>query len=269
MVVLESKNLNKTFFVDPPLYKQVLSPFAKKQRVKALVSISLSIESGNILGIVGPNGAGKTTLLRILADILDADEGKISICGQRMNKNSFEIRSKIGYVSSDERSFFWRLTGRENLEFFARLYGIGKAQATIRIEELLNQFNLMKKSIQLFRDYSTGTRKKFSLVRALIHRPKVLLLDEVTNSLDTISTERVKLLVREYISHHPGCCAIWSTHRFEEVYEICDKILVIERGQGKFMGSPLELKKVEHEIFHINDNNEKLLYGMNNTLGDS
>ncbi len=124
MKVLEAVNLKKTYLRDLPLYKQILLSFSRRQRVKALDSINICIGTGQILGVVGPNGAGKTTLLRILGDILQADSGTVSICGQMLDKNSFRIRRRIGYVSSDERSFFWRLTGKENLEFFARLYNL-------------------------------------------------------------------------------------------------------------------------------------------------
>jgi ABC-2 type transport system ATP-binding protein len=231
MIVLEAVNLKKTYLRDLPLYKQMLLPFCRRQRVKALNSVSICIESGQILGVVGPNGAGKTTLLRILADILEADRGTVSICGQTLSKNSFRIRSRIGYVSSDERSFFWRLTVRENLEFFARLYGLSAWQVKKRIAQLLKQFDFEKKADHLFRDYSAGMRKKVSVIRALLHEPLLLLLDEVTNSLDPGSAKMVKEMVRRYVSEQKGSAAIWSTHRFEEISQICDKVAMIDSGR--------------------------------------
>jgi ABC-2 type transport system ATP-binding protein len=147
------------------------------------------------------------------------------------------MRSNIGYVSSDERSFFWRLTGRQNLKFFARLYGVSGPLADKRIKKLLKLFAVEERADQLFRDYSTGTRKKFALARALVHQPKVLLLDEVTNSLDSDSAQSAKSLVREYISSEHGRVGVWSTHRFEEIVEICDKVLVIDKGCVRFFGN--------------------------------
>ena len=231
MKVLETVNLKKTYLRDLPLYKQILLPFSRRQRVTALDSVSICIRTGQILGVVGPNGAGKTTLLRILGDILQADSGTVSICGHMLDKNNFRIRSRIGYVSSDERSFFWRLTGRENLEFFARLYGLSASHAKRRMTVLIKQFGFENKADQLFRDYSAGMRKKVSVMRALLHEPSLLLLDEVTNSLDPGSAKMVKEMVRRYVSQQKSCAAVWSTHRLEEISQICDKVVMIDSGR--------------------------------------
>ncbi len=239
--IVEAQDLEKYFVVDRPLYEQFFAPFAAKKMICALKGVSFSIRSGEILGVVGPNGAGKTTLLRILANLLEADDGYVRLCGQKLN-NECHLRANIGYVSSDERSFFWRLSGKQNLEFFARLYGIRKPAARKRIAKLLGQFALEEKAAELFRDYSTGTRKKFALIRALIHQPRILLLDEVTNSLDSPSAQSVKALVREYASAQHGCAAVWSTHRFEEIGEVCDKVLVISEGRMKFLGDANDQK---------------------------
>jgi len=231
MKVLEATNLKKTYLRDLPLCKQLLLPFSKRQRVKALDSVSICIEPGQILGVVGPNGAGKTTLLRILADLLESDRGVVSICGQKLSKKSCKVRARIGYVSSDERSFFWRLTGRENLEFFARLYGLSCLDAKKRTQELIERFNFVRKADQLFRDYSAGMRKKVSVMRALLHQPPLLLLDEVTNSLDPGSAKMVREMVRSYVSNRKDCAAVWSTHRLEEISQICDRVVMIDSGR--------------------------------------
>ena len=230
MLVLEAVNLKKTYLRERSLYKQIVLPFSRRERVNALDSVSIGVESGQILGIVGPNGAGKTTLLRILADLLEADDGTVSVCGQRLGEKSCQLRGKIGYVSSDERSFFWRLTGRENLEFFARLYGLSVGQAKRRMGQLIEKFGFEDKADQLFGDYSAGMRKKVSVMRAVLHEPSLLLLDEVTNSLDPGSAQMVKEMICGYVSGRQGCAAIWSTHRLEEISQICDKVVMIESG---------------------------------------
>ena len=251
--VVEAENLKKYFTVDCPLYEQVLAPFAAKKIIHALKGISFCIKPGEILGIVGPNGAGKTTLLRILAGLLEADSGHLRLCGKEFN-GGCRLRAHIGYVSSDDRSFFWRLTGIQNLEFFAGLYGIRRQVTRKRIAKLLPLFSLEKKATELFRDYSTGTRKKFSLVRALIHKPRILLLDEVTNSLDAPSAQRVKFLVREYVSTELCSAAVWSTHRFEEIGEVCDRVLAISKGGMKLSCSVGELKdKHDAKACHTRD----------------
>jgi len=231
MMVLEAVNLKKTYLRDLPLYKQILLPFSRRQKVKALDSVSISIGAGEILGVIGPNGAGKTTLLKILADILEPNRGTVSICGQMLGENGCQIRSEIGYVSSDERSFFWRLTGRENLEFFARLYGLSGSYAKKRTAVLIRQFDFENKAEQLFRDYSAGMRKKVSVMRTLLHEPSLLLLDEVTNSLDSGSAKMVKEMVRRYVSEQKNRAAIWSTHRLEEISQICDRVAMIDSGR--------------------------------------
>lgn len=268
--IVEAADLKKYFAVDRSLYEQVLAPFAPKKVVRALEGVTFDIGSGEILGIVGPNGAGKTTLLRILANLLEADRGRVKLCGQELN-NKCHVRAHIGYVSCDERSFFWRLSGKQNLEFFAGLYGLGQQLARKRIAQLLDKFGLEEKAAELFRDYSTGTRKKFALARALIHQPRVLLLDEVTNSLDVPSAQSVKALVREYASVQPGRAAVWSTHRFEEIGEICDKVLVISEGRMKFFGTINDLKgRGDDKNCHLGDENmhEEVTRYMNTIFAD-
>jgi len=235
--VIEAEGLEKCFLVGRSVFRRLLIPFGGKRRILAIKGVSFVLKSGRILGVVGPNGAGKTTLLRILADLLEPDSGTVSICGEQIGAAGCGIRKRIGYVSSDERSFFWRLTGRQNLKFFSRLYGMAAKQSSQRAESMLDNFGLKKKADQLFRDYSTGTRKKFSLIRALVHKPAVLLLDEVTNSLDPPSAAKVKAMVRNYVDGASGRGAVWSTHRLEEIREICDTVLSIEQGDVNFFGA--------------------------------
>ncbi|MFC1676497.1 ABC transporter ATP-binding protein [Planctomycetota bacterium] len=264
--VIKAESLTKRFVIERPLLEQIIRPFGSRQSVCALDGVSFTVEAGQILGVVGSNGAGKTTLLRILADILEPDEGTVEICGQTVGKSGHRIRRKIGYVSSDERSFFWRLSGMENLEFFGQLYGLSRKQTHQRIAQVMKCFGLGGKANQLFRDYSTGTRKKFAIIRALLHQPCAILLDEVTNSLDPESTKNIKTFVREHISSRENCAIVWSTHRLGEITEICDKVLVIANGSVQFYGpvsifQDIDIKQPtyvlqtrnlngKHEMFH-------------------
>jgi ABC-2 type transport system ATP-binding protein len=235
--LLEVQQITKRFVVERPLHRQILAPFAAREQIIALKKVSFSTEPGEILGVVGPNGAGKTTLLRILADLLEPDHGSVTLCGHRLGAKQYHLRGRIGYVSSDERSFFWRLTGKQNLDFFSRLYGLSGPGARRRIAAFLELFGLQEKATHLFRDYSSGTRKKFALIRAIVHQPALLLLDEVTNSLDPPSAERVKSFVREYVCNADNRTGVWSTHRLEEIAEVCDKVLMIDKGTIWFYGS--------------------------------
>lgn len=228
--------MTKKFLIAQPFYKRMLSPFKTPENFFALRDVSFNIDAGQILGVVGPNGAGKTTLIKILADVLETDSGQIMLCGRELRKYSRFLRGRIGYVSSDERSFFWRLTGRQNLEFFGRLYGLSPKKILDRVSWILKEFNFEKKADQLFRDYSTGMRKKIAVMRALLHQPHIVLLDEVTNSLDPTSAGMVKTFIRKYVSDQ-ACASVWSTHRLEEIAEVCDKVIIIENGEIRFYDS--------------------------------
>jgi ABC-2 type transport system ATP-binding protein len=236
-VVIEVEGLRKYFEIESPLYKQLVFWVNGKRQICALKDISFCIDAGQVVGIVGPNGAGKTTLLRILADLLEPDSGKVKLCEKQLNRNNHELRRLVGYVPSDERSFFWRLSGKDNLEFFGRLYGLYAKEAKKRTSRLLSLFDFEKHAKRLFRDYSAGMRKKVAIMRALLHRPRLLLLDEVTNSLDPDSAMCIRFLVREYVNYLRGCAALWSTHRLQETTEICDRIIMIKEGRIHYDGT--------------------------------
>ena len=231
--VIEASNLTKYFGAGGLLRDRQ----SKNRRKCVLDRMSFHLEAGDILGLVGPNGAGKTTLIRILADLLEPDTGTVKILGQTVLASGNYLRKHIGYVSSDERNCFWRLSGKANLEFFGKLYGLSYQQAKRRTSELLSFFSFEKHANQLFRDYSTGMRKKISIMRALLHRPAILLLDEATNSLDRDSIRVIKAVVHEYVSEKENRAAIWSTHRQEEIRQICNKMLLLESGKVSFIGS--------------------------------
>lgn len=235
--IVEVTNLTKCFARGRPWHELLFAPFAGREKTHALRDVSFAVSAGEILGVAGPNGAGKTTLLRVVANLLEADEGSVRLCGRELSASSHPARRSIGYVSNDERSFFWRLTGIQNLEFFGRLYGLPRAAARRRIDELLGRFALERQGPQLFRDYSSGIRKKFAVIRALLHEPRLLLLDEVTNSLDPSSARNVRRLVRDYVSSGPQRAGVWSTHRLEEIDEICDQVLLIDHGRTSFFGA--------------------------------
>lgn len=235
--MIEVKNIEKSFKLNRSLTKQFFLFFSSCEKFYALKDISFYIEAGQILGLIGDNGSGKTTLIRIIADLLLADEGTVNLVGQDIKSNGCQIRRKIGYVSSDERSFFWRLTGKENLRFFGCLYGLPQRLLEKRIDCCLTEFDFEKESQKLFSDYSAGMRKKLSVIRALLHQPQILLLDEVTNSLDPESGEKIKSIIKEYVSAAPGRAAIWSTHRLEELNQLSDKVLKIKQGRAIFLGS--------------------------------
>ena len=196
-MTIELKDITKTF-VDRSWRTLLLGK--KPKRVRALNGVSLEVGPGEICGILGPNGAGKTTLIKILATLIIPDSGSAGICGYDLADQPQHVRRLIGLVNTSERSFYWRLTGRENLQFYASLYRIPRQQAKKHIDELLNLVDLIEKGDIRFQNYSTGMRQKLAIARGLLSNPRVLFVDEPTRSLDPISANAVRQFLKEKAS---------------------------------------------------------------------
>lgn len=202
--------------------------------VVALDSVSFSLEKGRVLGILGPNGSGKTTLLKIISTLILPDKGKALVKNYDVEKNELEIKSIIGLVSAEERSFYWRLTGRQNLECFACLYGLNKRQASSRLDYLFKLFKVDYEN-RRFDSYSAGMKRKFALMRALLHDPEILLLDEPTKSLDYNSSHELRSFVKELV--RSGKTVILATHDLEEARNMCDAFLILYKGKAHECGA--------------------------------
>jgi ABC-2 type transport system ATP-binding protein len=214
-----------------------LLPFGPKTYVTALNNISLRCNHGEILGVLGPNGAGKTTLTKLMVNLILPDRGEIWIGGERLTAHNHDVRRRIGYVNCDERGFFWRLTGRQNLHFFLSLAGKETDQRAIWLAEY---FGLSKKLDVPFGKYSTGMRKKLSIIRGLMHDPDIILFDEATNALDPLSSMNLKHLLKTELADKT---LLWTTHRLEEIEELCSRVLVINEGNLVFLGPIDDLKE--------------------------
>ena len=201
--------------------------------VQALDSLTLHLHSGQITALLGPNGAGKTTLINILCDLTRADSGTVSVAGYSIPEQSIEAQGEIGYVTTNDRSFFWRLTGRKNLEFFAVLQGLSLQHSRRRSEELLQRFNLLDQADRPFHTYSTGMKKRLGIARAFLQDPAVLLMDESTNGLDTKSSEELLDLVKREMKVSQKT-VLWATHRADEVERLCDRVIVLIGGRIYF-----------------------------------
>ena len=210
--------------------------FGRPQSVKALYNVSLELSSGQVTALLGPNGAGKTTLINIICGLTHADTGSVSVAGIPVPARTLEAQKKVGYVNTNDRSFFWRLTGRQNMEFFASLQGLTHRISRARTQEMLDRFGLSAQADQMFYTYSAGMKKRLGLGRAFMHDPEVILMDEATNGLDAQATEDLLDLVRNEI-RSAGKSVLWSTHRAEEVEKICDRVIVLGDGQIRFDGS--------------------------------
>ncbi|OPX29190.1 MAG: hypothetical protein B1H08_04410 [Candidatus Omnitrophica bacterium 4484_171] len=211
-----------------------------KDRIKALDNVSFSLENNTVLGVLGPTGSGKTTLLKIISSLIIPDEGSIRIKEYFLGKDDNRIKSVIGYAGSEERSFYWRLTGKQNLEFFASMYGLSRKQTKSRIGHLFKTFRIDYQN-RRFDSYSTGMKKIFILMRALLHNPEILLLDELTKSLDY----NYLCALKEYVKNLSalGKTIILTTHNIEEAQNLCDKFMILNKGSNCGFGTIESLRK--------------------------
>jgi ABC-2 type transport system ATP-binding protein len=229
--MIRVQNLCKEYLLARSLGDVLRHPWAGPRRIAALHEVSFEVSAGRIAAVVGLNGAGKTTLLKILCNLLLPSSGEVCVAGHPLDSEARAARSKIGFVPSDERSFFWRISARANLEFFAALYGMPPRGARRRIDELLHTFGLANKSGGHFRDYSSGMRKRLAVIRGLLHEPQVLVLDEPTNSLDAHWDHVLREYVRRWARGGPRRAVVWSTHRMDEVDSLCDQVLWLQEGR--------------------------------------
>lgn len=219
----------------------------------ALNEISLDIKNGEIFGLLGPNGAGKTTLIKILSTLVLPTSGSAKIYNYDVVEDEWRIKNLIGLIHSDERSFFWRLTGRQNLEFFAALFRLPAHLVKERIEEMLTLVGLQQDADQMFHYYSTGMKQKLAIARGLLTRPKVLFMDEPMRSLDPVSSQKIRTFVREKILDITKGAVVVATNRLDEASYLCDRVAVLNKGRIIACGSMDELSAlsqnaVQYEI---------------------
>jgi ABC-2 type transport system ATP-binding protein len=205
----------------------------------ALDGVSLALRRGQVHALLGPNGAGKTTLLRILSGLLEQSGGEIRLGGAVVRGGPRALRRRIGLVPSGDRSFYLRISGLENLVFFARLHGLGRRAALARSHELLEQVGLAEAARRPVGVYSHGMQKRLGVARALLTRPPVLLVDEATHDLDPEGAIRVRELVAA--AGADGAAVLWTTQRLDEIRAFADTVTLLQKGRARFAGSVDEL----------------------------
>ena len=206
--------------------------------VRAVAELSFTVGRGEIVGLLGPNGAGKTTLLRMLATLIRPDQGSVRIMGADTIAEPLRVRAQLGYQTGDT-GLYGRLTPIEFLRYFARLQGIGEADAKARIEVLSRDFGLDEFAKRHCATLSTGQKQRVSLARALLHDPPVLVLDEPTSGLDILSSSFVLEALRA--AARAGRAVLFSTHILSEVELVCDRVLLLHRGSIVARGTVAEL----------------------------
>lgn len=233
--MIEINNVTKRFILRKSLTEAICHPFLKNKSILALDSVSLKIEKGEIFALLGPNGAGKTTLIKILSTLIFADKGEIKIAGYDLKTQEELAKSKIGLVTGEERSLYWRLSGRQNLEFFGTMYNFTKKQ----IKERINNLNDILEIDDLdkpFENYSTGMKHRVALARCLLSEPEVIFMDEPTKSMDPSSANKFRIFIKETLVKKLGKTLFFTTHQTEEASELADRIAIISKGKIKAWG---------------------------------
>ncbi len=206
---------------------------ASAEPVTALRGVSLTVGRGEVVGLIGPNGAGKSTLIRSITGLLEPMGGTVSIDGRPVRFDDVSVRSSYGLVLPDDRAHYWRLTGRQNLEFFGVFGGLSRAVARDRAEALLVHHGLAHRDKRVF-GYSAGMRARLGIARAMMHDPTLLVLDEPTRSLDPIAAAEVGTELGRLAD--AGKAVLLSSHRLDEVSRFCDRVVAVVEGEKRFEG---------------------------------
>lgn len=216
---------------------------SKKETIHAAKSISFEVQKGEVVGLLGENGAGKTTLLRMIATLLEPTEGKISVAGYDTTKQPMEVKKRIGVLFGGETGLYERLTAKENLEYFAMLYGMSEHETKVRIESLAVKFGMKEYLHRRVGTFSKGMKQKVAIARTLIHNPEVILFDEPTTGLDITSANIFRQLIHQL--KREGKTIIFSSHIMEEVQLLCQSVIMIHKGELIYNGSLEKLYEEE------------------------
>ena len=234
------ENISKRFAARRPWREMIKAPFATTY-LQALSGVSLSIERGEFFGLLGQNGAGKTTLFKILATLIIPDSGRAIVDGCDSAKDVAEVRKRLVPVVADERSLRWRLDARENLRLYAVLYRVPRAEVSTRIERVLEIVDLAGTGARMVGQFSSGMKQRLLVARALLGRPRVLLLDEPTRGLDPLSARSLRAFLKDEICRRQGCTIVLATHNAEEAFHLCDRVAILDKGRVLTTGPAAKL----------------------------
>ncbi len=236
MTALNVSGISKTYHPSFPWLDR-----GKSNPAKALHGVSFSLQRGEICALLGPNGAGKTTLLKTFASLVLPDEGQISIFGQALSSLKTHQRAWLSLVTGEEKSFYWRLTGRQNLEFFACLYNLPPKKSRATMEDLASRLGLENLD-KPYQEYSAGHRQRLAIIRSLMVGARLILMDEPTRSLDPEAADHFRSLIRSQVLT-PERAIVLATHNLHEAEMLADRIAVLNHGRLLAFSSVPEIKK--------------------------
>ena len=250
MAVVEAHDLHRTYRTSTGTLRR------KWHNVEAVRGVSFEIQEGELFGLLGPNGAGKTTTIKMLITLLIPTKGIARVLGYDVVKDAREVRRRIGYVFGGERGVYERLSGYDNLRYFAELYGVEPREIRPRIDYLLELVGLKGREQERTEGYSRGMKQRLHIARGLLHDPPVVFLDEPTIGLDPVGARELRATIASLAA--AGKTILLTTHYMFEADALCDRIAVINRGEIVAHGTPTELKRdvaegavVEVEVFGL------------------
>lgn len=232
--------LSKSFLVRRGWQQVLRRPF-DRPRATVLDDVTFDVAEGEFFGLLGPNGAGKTTLFRMLTTSVIPDEGSAHVFGYSVEHEPGQVRGSVSCVMANDRSLYWRLSAVENLRLFAALYDMHGPVARQRIADVLALVGLPDVGAKMVGLYSSGMRQRLLIARALLPRPRLLLLDEPTRSLDPIAAEEFRGFLRSDVATASGCTVLLATHSSEEAMQLCDRVAILDRGRLLAVGTTDEL----------------------------
>ena len=236
MGIIHTENLRRIYRTTTGVIRR------KRKDVTALDGVDLDIESGELFGLLGPNGAGKTTITRILATVLLPTSGSARVFSLDIIKEVKKIRPRIGLVFGGERGLYWRLSGKDNLQYFADLYKVPPEVSRKRIPELLELVGLSDRANERIEGYSRGMKQRLHIARGLIHDPELLFLDEPTIGLDPLAARDLREVIRGL--NQAGKTIFLTSHYMFEVDALCNRVAVMNKGKILVLDTPSALKRV-------------------------
>jgi ABC-2 type transport system ATP-binding protein len=268
MAVVEAQDLHRTYKTHTGTIRR------RVKEIEAVRGVSFGIEKGELFGLLGPNGAGKTTTIKMLITLLIPTSGTGRVLGYDVVKDAREVRKRIGYVFGGERGVYERLSGYDNLRYFAELYGVPGRLQKQRIEELLELVGLKGREQERAEGYSRGMKQRLHVARGLLHDPEVLFLDEPTLGLDPVGARELRATIASLTD--AGKTILLTTHYMFEADALCDRIAVIARGKILAEGTPGDLKRgvaqgsiVEVEVYGVAEETIESVRGLDGVLAVS